>query len=139
MTGTRISTASRSVPLHTTTTADYRLHLGGTRNLTDITLQRALGLYSLSVRIGALGFGRATFTSETRVLVVANFVLAETTDDLLLLVPQTFNPVLHTLHHFALYSGGGIVEVGVEATTKAIDQRGTSTAEVRTGTEECLR
>lgn len=49
---------------------------------------------------------------------VADLVLAETADDLMLFAPQTFHPVVHALHHFTLYSGVGIVEVWVEATRK---------------------
>ncbi len=139
MTGAWIPTAPRTVPLHTATTADYRLHLRNTGDLSDVPLQRVLSLYALSVSVGALGFGSATFTSETRILVIANFVLAETADDLMLLASQTFHPIVHALHHFALYPRGGIVKVGVETATKVMNQRREYTAEVRTGTGECLR
>ena len=62
--------------------------------------------------------GCTSFASETDILVVADAVLVEATDDIGLASAELVEPVVHSLEHLTLHLGAGVVEVRVEEALK---------------------
>jgi hypothetical protein len=81
----------------------------------NIALDAGLHLVSLRLRVTAVCGGRSAFASQADVGVIADSLLREALENLVLLGSEALNPLRHDFQHLSLDLGVRVMEVRMEA------------------------